>query len=188
MADSFLTVKTTVGIDPGSINCGWGVLEKTGSSVRFVAAGTIAMPKQKPLAERLKILHEGLTGIFSRFRPDSAAVEDVFYGKNVKAAFVLGHARGVALAVAALAGVPVIEYSPTTVKKAVTGYGRAEKEQVQKMISAILGIRDTLLPDSADALSVALCHINTADLAGLTGLAATDPRLRTARIFSKRSR
>jgi crossover junction endodeoxyribonuclease RuvC len=185
MTDNAALKTTTVGIDPGSINCGWGVLEKAGSSVRFVAAGTIAMPKQKPLAERLKILHEGLTGIFDRFRPDSAAVEDVFYGKNIKAAFVLGHARGVALAAAALAGVTVTEYSPTTVKKAVTGYGRAEKEQVQKMISAILGIREALLPDSADALSVALCHINTADLAGLNAL---DPRLREARIFSKRRR
>ncbi|MBF0565963.1 MAG: crossover junction endodeoxyribonuclease RuvC [Nitrospirae bacterium] len=154
-------VKTVIGIDPGSINCGYGVVRKDGTNVSYVASGTISMPGTKPLALRLKLLYEGLCEVMERFLPDEAVVEKVFFARNVASALSLGHARGVVLLSASVADVPVVEYAALEVKKAVVGYGRAEKEQVSKMVQAILGIREALAPDSADALALALCHVNT---------------------------
>jgi crossover junction endodeoxyribonuclease RuvC len=154
-------MKTVIGIDPGSIKCGYGVVRKEGKELIYVASGTISLPKAKPLAVRLKQLFEELSDKIERLKPDEAVVEKVFFARNAAAALSLGQARGVVLLSASILGVAVVEYTALEVKKAVVGYGRAEKEQVAKMVQAIFHIRETLPPDSADALALAICHLNT---------------------------
>jgi crossover junction endodeoxyribonuclease RuvC len=161
-----MSLTTAIGIDPGSIVCGYGVLRKEGKSVVYVASGEIAVPKGQPLPERLRRIYEGLRKAIDTYSPDEAVVEKIFFASNVKAALSLGHARGVALLSAAVSGIPVFEYSPLEVKKALTGYGRAEKAQVMAMIKAILNIDITLTPDSSDALALALTHLNMSGLYG----------------------
>ncbi len=151
----------TLGIDPGSRCCGYGIIETEGASFRYVSSGTIALSRGKPLHERLRELHEGLMEVISEFRPSEAVVEKVFFAKSARSALSLGHARGIALVAAASSGLDVHEYSALEVKKAITGYGRAEKSQVQEMVKKLLGIGASLSPDGADALGLALCHINT---------------------------
>ncbi len=119
------------------------------------------MNQRSPLHERLRELHEGLTEVISEFKPSEAVVEKVFFAKSARSALSLGHARGIALVVASSAGLDVHEYSALAVKKAITGYGRAEKSQVQEMIRKLLGVKTALSPDGADALALALCHINS---------------------------
>ncbi|MEO5358827.1 MAG: crossover junction endodeoxyribonuclease RuvC [Nitrospirota bacterium] len=159
---------TAIGIDPGSIVCGYGVLRKDGKSIVYVASGEIIVPKGRPLPERLKSVYEGLTKAIDTYRPDEAVVEKIFFASNIKAALSLGHARGVALLSASAVDIPVFEYSPLEVKKALTGYGKAEKSQVMAMIKAILNIDIVLSPDSSDALALALTHLNISGL-GLYG-------------------
>ncbi|MBF0318329.1 MAG: crossover junction endodeoxyribonuclease RuvC [Nitrospirae bacterium] len=155
-----------MGIDPGSIVCGYGILKKEGKSIVYAASGEIAAPKGLPLPERLRRIYEGLRKAIETYRPDEAVVEKIFFASNIKAALSLGHARGVALLSASIEGIPVFEYSPLEVKKALTGYGRAEKSQVMAMIKAILNINVELSPDSSDALALALTHLNMAGLYG----------------------
>ena len=149
---------TVLGIDPGSRKCGFGVLGPDGG---YLASGTIALPEGEPLHIRLKELFEELTSVIEEFRPSVAAVEKVFFAHSAKSALTLGQARGVALLAASVGGLEVREYAATEVKKAVTGYGRAEKGQVQEMVKSILEIDHSLSPDGADAIAVALCHIST---------------------------
>ncbi|MBF0456779.1 MAG: crossover junction endodeoxyribonuclease RuvC [Nitrospirae bacterium] len=155
-----MSLKTAIGIDPGSIVCGYGVLRKEGKSISYVASGEITVPKGQPLPERLRRIYEGLRKAIETYNPDEAVVEKIFFASNIKAALSLGHARGVALLSASVGGIPVFEYSPLEVKKALTGYGRAEKSQVMAMIKAILNIDVALSPDSSDALALALTHLN----------------------------
>lgn len=145
----------TLGIDPGSRLCGYGIIEPDG---RYVTSGTIVLNANDPLHERLRELYEELTDIVREYRPTIAAVEKVFFAKSVKSALTLGQARGAALVCLAAGGLDVYEYSALEVKKSVVGYGRAEKNQVQHMVKRILGINTDLSPDGADALAVALCH------------------------------
>lgn len=166
-----------IGIDPGSRICGYGIIEAGAGSVnqqntiknrvqptggyRYIASGRIEMSPKSSLHLRLKEIYDALADIIREYRPCEAAVERVFFAKSAKAALNLGHARGVSLLAATSEGLPVYEYSALEVKKAVVGYGRAEKRQVQEMVRMMLNLRTTLSPDSADALAISICHLNT---------------------------
>jgi crossover junction endodeoxyribonuclease RuvC len=157
--------RITLGIDPGSIICGYGIIKTVncGDTV-YVASGRIILSSKSPLNTRLKELYDGIAEIIRSYSPDEVAVEKVFFAKGIKAALTLGHARGAALIAAASCNIPVYEYSALEVKKAIVGYGRAEKHQVQAMVSKMLDLKFKLSKDSADALALALCHRNTFDL------------------------
>ncbi len=153
-----------LGIDPGSIYCGYGLVRKgKNNSCVYVSSGRIGMTKSAPLERRLMELFEGLSSLIEELSPQAGAVEKIFFAKNAKAALSLGHARGIALLALANGGVPVYEYSALEVKKAVTGYGRAEKYQVQEMIKRLLGLGFSPSTDGADALALAFCHLNRQD-------------------------
>jgi crossover junction endodeoxyribonuclease RuvC len=150
------------GIDPGSERTGYGCIETAGTRHRLVICGLISAPARATFPERLQTIHAGLKSLLERHRPECVAIEDIFYARNVRSALRLGHARGVAILAASQAGVPVVEYSPAEIKRAVVGYGRAEKPQVQEMIKLLLGLEARPSPhDVADALAVAICHIHT---------------------------
>ena len=150
------------GIDPGSARTGYGCVETDGTSHRLLTCGAIASPARSTLPDRLHRIHDGLRRLIAESRPDCVAIENLFHAKNVKSALVLGHARGVALLAAVEAGVPVVEYTPAEVKLALTGYGRAEKVQLQKMVALLLGLDRAPSPhDAADALALAICHAHT---------------------------
>lgn len=149
-----------IGIDPGSRLCGYGVIDEKGA---YLASGTIKMSVGRPLHFRLGELHEGLSSVIDEFSPNEAAVEKVFFAKSVRAALTLGHARGVAMLSLVEREVEVFEYSPLEIKKAVTGYGKAAKAQVQAMVRQVLGLDFDPSPDGADALAMALCHRNQAE-------------------------
>jgi len=149
------------GIDPGSMRTGYGCVETDGSRHRLVACGAISAPAHATFPEKLLVIHTSLTALLRECRPDSVAIENLFFATNVRSALKLGHARGVAMLAAVEAGVPVVEYTPAEIKRAVVGYGRAEKSQVQQMVKLILGMTDVPSPhDAADALAVAICHMH----------------------------
>ena len=151
------------GIDPGSERTGYGCIEVIGSRHHLVICGSIAAPAHSTFPEKLKHIHAGLAALLARHRPDCVAVETIFYARNVRSALKLGHARGVALLAASEAGLPVVEYAPAEIKRAVVGYGRAEKHQVQLMVKLLLGLDAPPSPhDAADALAVAICHVHSA--------------------------
>jgi crossover junction endodeoxyribonuclease RuvC len=150
------------GIDPGSERTGYGCIESVGSRHRLIICGSLSAPARATFPEKLMVIHAGLKVLIERHRPDCVAIEDIFYARNVRSALKLGHARGVALLAASQAGLPVVEYSPAEVKRAVVGYGRAEKPQVQEMVRLLLRLDTAPSPhDVADALAVAICHIHT---------------------------
>ena len=150
------------GIDPGSERTGYGCVDSDGRRHRLVVFGTIAAAAHATFPERLSIIHAGLTALLAEHHPDCVAIENVFHAKNVRSALKLGHARGVALLAACQAGTAVAEYSPAEIKRAVVGFGRAEKPQVGAMIKLLLGLDAVPAPhDAADALAVAICHVNS---------------------------
>jgi crossover junction endodeoxyribonuclease RuvC len=149
-----------LGIDPGTRVLGYGVVDGRGSELRAIAHGVVAPGGDIPLAERLLVLDQGLSALFALHRPEAVAVEGIFSHRSARSALVLGHARGVVLVNAARAGVPVFEYAPAEVKKAVGASGRAEKEQVGRLVRGYLGIQSVLKADAADALALAICHLN----------------------------
>ena len=152
----------TFGIDPGSERTGYGCIDSTGSRHRLVICGSLAAPPRAAFPDKLKYIHAGLTALLARHRPDCVAVESIFYARNARSALKLGHARGIALLAASEAGLPVIEYAPTEIKRAVVGYGRAEKHQVGQMIKLLLGLDAVPSPhDAADALAIAICHLHS---------------------------
>ncbi len=151
----------TLGIDPGSRVTGYGVVEQAGGRIVRVDHGEIRIRNGEPFTRCLSRIFDELIAVIERNRPDAIALEDIFYGKNVKSLIKQGHVRGVALLAASRSGVPAYEYTPLEVKKAVVGYGQAEKHQVQMMIRAILQLQETLPPDASDALAVAICHTHT---------------------------
>jgi crossover junction endodeoxyribonuclease RuvC len=150
-----------LGIDPGTATLGWGVVEDDGSGgVRLVDYGVITTSKDLPLGERLRLLFDGVNDILARYRPDTAGVEELFFSRNVSTAISVSHARGVVLLSLARAGIPVEEYRPMAVKLGVTGYGHADKAQIQEMVRLQLGLERIPKPDdAADALAIAICHI-----------------------------
>ena len=154
-----------IGLDPGLRNTGWGIIESSGSRLRYVADGAVHTDSERPLAERLVQLHEGLTAVIAAYRPVAAAVEETFVNKNPTSTLKLGLARGVALLVPALAGLAVAEYPANLVKKSVVGAGHAGKEQVQAMVRILLPGCLTETADAADALAVAICHAHHAETA-----------------------
>jgi len=149
-----------LGVDPGSIVTGYGLIEKTKDNMKFIHAGAISSPGTIPFYERIHEIFRSMTEIMNRYQPAEMAIEDVFFAKNVKSSLKLGHARGAALIAAVSCGIKVFEYSPLEIKKSVVGYGRAGKDQVQAMVKVILKLPAMLGPDTSDALAAAICHIN----------------------------
>jgi len=161
------------GIDPGSERTGYGCVETDGSRHRIVICGAITSAAASSFPDRLLTIHTRLSELLRECRPDAVAIENLFFATNVRSALKLGHARGVAMLAAVEAGVPVIEYTPAEIKRAVVGYGRAEKHQVQHMVKLILGLAAVPAPhDAADALAVAICHVHSYRQPGLGAEAA----------------
>lgn len=148
-----------LGIDPGSRRTGWGVVQLDGTRLHHIAAGTISLSARVPLAERLHGIHEGLRAVIAEHAPQVVAVEEIFFSKHANAALKLGHARGVALLVAAQASLVVYEYPPAIVKRTVVGRGHADKNQVGRLVAALLGLKVAPEVDASDALAVAITHI-----------------------------
>lgn len=147
-----------LGIDPGTAMTGYGVVERTGSRLRALDYGCIETTPDWTLPQRLMTIHQALTDLIETHRPELMAVERLFFNRNVQTAFAVGQARGAVLLTAAQHSLPVFEYGPHEVKMAVTGYGRAHKDQVQKMVQAVLDMPVLPRPDdAADALAVAIC-------------------------------
>jgi crossover junction endodeoxyribonuclease RuvC len=148
-----------LGIDCGSENTGYGVIDSDGLSHQMVAAGTIQTSPKEPIGTRLATIASGLRDVIREYVPDSAAVEEVFHAANTKSALKLAQVRGVALLVVAEERLVCGEYSPLAVKQSVVGYGRADKSQVQFMVRSLLGAQTPVdMPDACDALAVAICH------------------------------
>jgi crossover junction endodeoxyribonuclease RuvC len=155
-----------LGIDPGTAATGYGVVERNGASLRAVDYGCLETLSTTALPLRLLEIHRAVTELILTHRPEHVGVERLFFNKNVMTAFAVGQARGVVLLAAAEHGIPVYEYGPHEVKMAVTGYGRAAKDQVQRMVQMVLGMTELPRPDdAADALAVAICLAHARPLA-----------------------
>jgi crossover junction endodeoxyribonuclease RuvC len=152
-----------IGIDPGTARTGYGLVEKsTSGALKLIRYGVINTPSGDPMTQRLTQLHLELQAIIAEYKPEMAAVEQLFFQKNVSTALSVGQARGVVLLTLASSGLPVEEYSPQDVKQAVTGYGAADKTQMQRMVKTLLNMEKLPKPDdAADALAVAICHIQS---------------------------
>jgi len=147
-----------LGIDPGTANTGYGIVAREGNRLRMLDYGCVETAATLPLAERLVAIHRAVATLIDLHTPAAVGVESLYFNKNVQTAFAVGQARGVVLLAAAQRSVPVLEYGPGEVKMAVTGYGRADKGQVQRMVQALLGLTTIPRPDhAADALAVAIC-------------------------------
>ncbi|RJO67472.1 MAG: crossover junction endodeoxyribonuclease RuvC [Myxococcales bacterium] len=153
----------TIGVDPGSRAAGYGVVEKQGSQLVHIDCGVIVPPKDAVLPARLLFIENALEEVVRRYRPEQAAVEDVFYSRNWRSALKLGQARGAVLAALAREGLEIVEYAPARVKLAVVGFGRAEKEQVQQMVRVLLGLPEIPEENAADALALAICRLHDSD-------------------------
>ena len=154
-----------LGIDPGSAITGYGVVEEEAGELKAVAFGAIRTPAKQPLPTRLLAIYQGVRELAKEWEPSSAAVEELFFSSNVRTAMSVGQARGVALLALTDAGLSIAEYTPLTVKQAVTGYGNADKMQIQEMVRLLLGLAKVPKPDdAADALAVAICHLHSARL------------------------
>lgn len=149
-----------LGIDPSTRVVGYSLLEQKGTDIRVIDYGVLKVSDRFSLARRLKEIYQRLQSLYKRLRPDGVVVEDVFYARDARATIKLGEARGIALLFAELHHLPVYEYTPATIKKAITGNGRADKSQVQKMVQQLLSLK---IPpksyDASDALAIALCHL-----------------------------
>lgn len=153
--------KIILGIDPGIADTGYGFIKVNGNRLECLAYGSIKTPANKDLYLRLQMLHKELSSLIKKYKPERAAMEQLFFNKNVKTALIVGQARGVALLTISLAKVPVIDFTPGQVKQAVSAYGQASKLQVQKMVKLILNLKELPQPDdAADALAVAICGAN----------------------------
>ena len=154
-----------LGVDPGLSRCGYGAVRRIGGKSVAVAGGVITTDRELPLPDRLRILYQELTSLVGELQPDAVVVERVFFQTNVKTAMAVGQAEGLALLVAAQAGCEVVQYTSNEVKQAVVGYGSATKDQVQRMVAAVLGLPDPPRPpDVADALALAICHLTAQPL------------------------
>lgn len=153
-----------LGIDPGSRRTGWGVVEQAGARLRHVASGTIALDARDAVAPRLARLHAAVAALVAEWTPDAVALERAFVARNVQSAFRLGETRGAVLAAVAAAGVRLHEYAPAQVKLAAIGHGGADKESVGRGVTAMLRLAERPAVDAADALAIALCHLQQAPL------------------------
>jgi crossover junction endodeoxyribonuclease RuvC len=156
-------VVVVLGIDPGTAHTGYGVVLTRGQSLAALDGGVIGTGPSEPLERRLARIYARISDLISEHRPDAVAVEELYFGQNARTAFAVGQARGVVLLSAGIAGVPCFSYSPQAVKQAVCGSGGAAKDQVQRMVGALLSLSEPPTPDhAADALAVAICHANGA--------------------------
>jgi len=161
----------TLGIDPGTAITGYGLVEGRGDRLILVECGVVTTPSGDPLPRRLQAVYVGLTRLMQTHHPVHVAVEEIFFSQNARTALAVGQARGVALLAATMMDVPVFEYTPLQVKQAVTGYGKADKAQVQAMVRVLLGLEAIPQPDdAADALAVAICHLHSHTLRQKLGL------------------
>ena len=150
------------GIDPGSDRTGYGCVESDGRRHHLVICGAVKTGTGAAFPDKLARIHHALVELIAECRPECVAIENLFHAVNVRSALKLGHARGVAMLAAVESGLPVIEYTPAEIKRAVVGYGRAEKNQVQQMVKLLLGLKAAPTPhDAADALAVAICHVQS---------------------------
>ncbi len=152
-----------LGIDCGTEYTGYGVVEQQNDrDLVYISCGTVRLSAKRPMAERLNQVYDTLRSVVAEFHPDMVAIEDVFYAVNAKSALKLGQVRGVAMLAASSCGLTVAEYAPLSIKSAVVGYGKAEKSQVQQMVTTLLRLnRPPESPDAADALAIAICHLHT---------------------------
>ncbi|HIE38515.1 MAG TPA: crossover junction endodeoxyribonuclease RuvC [Anaerolineae bacterium] len=159
-----------LGVDPGTATTGYGVVEEAEEGLQALAYGVVTTPAGQPLPERLQTIYREIVRLVREWEPDEAAVEELYFSANVRTAMSVGQARGVVLLALADAGLAVAEYSPLAVKQALTGYGRADKRQMQGMVRMLLGLPEVPRPDdAADALAVAVCHLHSARIRALEG-------------------
>jgi len=150
-----------LGIDPGSAITGYGIVETKNDELECKEFGCIRLQQHKEFYLRLKKIYDTVNSLINQYNPDKVVFEDVFYGRNIKAVLQLGQARGAAILASVNAEKPITIYSPREVKQALTGFGGASKEQVQKMVKSLLNIENSITPlDASDALAIAICHIN----------------------------
>ncbi len=155
--------RVALGIDPGTAIVGYAIVEARGSELSIVTCDVITTPAGMPMPQRLQHIYQCLSEIISTYRPNEAAMEELFFAKNARTALTVGQARGVAMLALANGGLAVAEYTPKQVKQAVTGYGGANKEQVGEMVRILLHLKTIPRPDdAADAAAVAICHLHTA--------------------------
>ena len=160
-----------LGIDPGTATMGWGVVRQEGNRPRYVQHGAITTPSDWEMPRRLGRLFDGVTELVRGYRPETVAVEELFFNTNTTTAITVGQARGVAILAAYKAGIEVAEYTPLQVKQAITSYGRADKRQVQEMVKALLNLREVPKPDdAADGLAIAICHAFSSRMGGKVGV------------------
>ena len=148
-----------LGIDPGYAIMGWGIIEKKGNSLIPIAFGSITTDKDVAMPDRLKTLYSELMNVIAEYEPDEASIEELYFNNNAKTAIFVGEARGVALLACTNSSLPIYEYTPLQIKTSLTGFGRAEKKQIQLMVTKILALKEIPKPDDiADALAAAICH------------------------------
>lgn len=158
-----------LGIDPGTAITGYGVVGEVQGELQPLAFGVIKTPADQPLPRRLQLIYRAVSDLAQEWKPTAAAVEELFFSRNVRTAMSVGHARGVTLLALADAGLDAAEYTPLAIKQAVTGYGNADKAQMQEMVRLLLRLDKVPRPDdAADALAVAICHLHSARLAALS--------------------
>ena len=159
-----------IGIDPGIAIVGYGVVEKEANRYKTITYNAVTTQAHTPLETRLETIYNKINGILDEFRPDVMSVEELFFNNNAKTAFAVGQARGVILLSAVQHKIPIYEYTPLQVKQALTGYGRADKNQIQQMTKSMLGLYEIPKPDDvADALAIAVCHGNSMRFNTLSG-------------------
>ena len=153
-----------LGVDPGTINLGYGIVDGE-EEMHMVDCGVVNLSSRVPMEERLRALYHELSKIIAHHRPGEVAIEDPFVGHNIRSAFAVGRAQAIAILAAANQGLPIYYYSPATIKQQITGYGRSDKQQIQEMVRIQLGLSELPQPsDAADALAVAICHIQQSRL------------------------
>jgi crossover junction endodeoxyribonuclease RuvC len=154
-----------LGIDPGTALCGYGIVRAAGDEYELVTCGAISTPAKTPLDQRLVRIHADLVKLIREHKPEQAAVEKLFFARNITTALSVGHARGVAMLAVAQAKIPLYEYTPNEIKQAVSGYGGADKHQMQEMVRMLLHLDAVPKPDdAADAVAIAICHLQSAHL------------------------
>ena len=154
-----------LGIDPGTVTMGYGIVEANEDKITLVSCGALTCQARSPIGERLSYLYDGLLAIITRYQPDAVAVEQPFMARNVRSALAVGRAQAVAILAAANQGIPAYEYTPAQVKQRVADYGASSKEQIQEMVKLQLGLSEVPQPsDAADALAVAICHLQETHL------------------------
>ncbi len=159
-----------IGVDPGLADSGFGIIEEQNNSLRVIEYDCLSTPKETPFPERLREIYDRFTQVLMEYKPGACAIEALYFAKNAKSAFQVGHARGVFILAASLAGLPVYEYTPIQIKQALVGVGRAEKSQIGYMVKMLLKLEEPPKPDHcADALAVAVCHANSARMRALMG-------------------